>query len=187
MLTQSKYNLDQCANILTKFNAIDKPPLNTTEIDEMMDCKYEFTYSDNDVFRVVCEECYEILDNRCHERQFINEGSRMNYKSANPPHCTMAYFQKKINMLDIDFEYNKEWLLADFITQERALEETIFSKDNNIQRRNSLNVKYKFHKLLQHQGINDTGILLLKTKHVRLEHDRIMKIVWDKLNWPWVD
>ena len=40
-------------------------------------------------------------------------------------------------MLDIDFEYNNEWLKADFITQERALEETIFSEDNNIQRRNS--------------------------------------------------
>ena len=97
----------------------------------------------------------------------------------------MKYFQKKMNILDIDFEYNEVWLMADFITQENALKETIF--DEREKRMNSLNVKYKFHKLLQHQGIIDTGIPLLKTNHIRLEHDRIMKMVWDKLNWEWID
>ena len=187
MLTQSKYNWDQYANILTKFNAMDKPPLNTTEIDEMMNCKHEITYSDADVFRVVCEECYEILNGRCHERQFINEGSRMNYKAVILPHCKLKYFQKKVKILDINIEYDEEWLLANFITQEKDLEDIIFSDDYDIKRWISLNVRYKFHKLLQHQGINDTEIPLLKTKHIRLEHDRIMKIVWDKLNWPWVN
>ena len=148
-------------------------------------CKHEGAYFNDDFFAVICEECGEILKDRCHERQFINERSQMNYKSANPPHCTLKYFQKKI--LDFDIEYDEEWLLTDFITQERALEETIFSEDYDIKRLNSLSVKYKLHKLLQHQGIIDTEIPLLKTKHIRLEHDRIMKIVWDKLNWDWID
>ena len=147
-----------------------------------MECLHEITYKDDDVLGVVCEECYEILNGRCHERQFINEG---HCKSSNQTHCTMKYFQKKMNILDIAFEYNEVWLMADFITQENALKETIFDKREK--RMNSLNVKYKFHKLLQHQGIIDTGIPLLKTNHIRLEHDRIMKMVWNKLNWSWVD
>ena len=152
-----------------------------------MDCKHEFTLFDESYFAVFCEECHEILKDRGHERQFINEGSHMNYKAVLLPHCKLKYFQKKVKILDIDIEYDEEWLLADFITQERVLEDMIFSDDYDIKRWSSLNVRYKFHKLLQHQGINDTGIPLLKTKHVRLEHDGIMKIVWDKLNWPWVD
>ena len=60
-----------------------------------MDCKHEFTLFDDNAFAVFCEECHEILNDRYHEGKYINEESQMNYKSANPPHCTLKYFQKK--------------------------------------------------------------------------------------------
>ena len=108
-----------------------------------MECLHEITYEDDNVFGVVCEECHEILDGTCYERQFINEGSWENYKSSNQTHCTMKYFKKKMNILDIDFEYDEVCLMDNFITQENALKETIFLE----KRLNSLNVKHKFHKL----------------------------------------
>ena len=110
-----------------------------------MECLHKITYEDDNGFGVVCEECHDILDGTCYERQFINEGSWVNYKSSNQTHCTMKYFLKKMNILDIDFEYDKVCLMDDFITQENALKDTIFWE----KRLNSLNIKYKFHKLLQ--------------------------------------
>ena len=107
-------------------------------------CKHEFTLVED--YIVFCEQCHIVLKDRIPEGKFITEGSQMNYKSANPPHCTFKYFQRKIQ--DFDIEYDREQLLANFIIQEGVIDQIFFNEDYEIKRQNSLNVKYNTRVLL---------------------------------------
>ena len=47
-----------------------------------------------------------------------------------------------------------------------------------------MNVLYKLHILLQHQGITHTEIKLVRSEsESECEHDRIMMKVWQELEW----
>ena len=53
--------------------------------------------------------------------------------------------------------------------------------------KNSLGKKYKFFKISQKLGISHPEIKPSKYPKTLAEHDRIMKIVWDQLNWTWIE
>ena len=75
-------------------------------------------------------------------------------------------------------------LYEDFETQEKAYE----SLDHG-NRSSSLNVYYKLFKLLQHNNWPCTSkdFYFLKTPDALAEHDEETRIVWDKINWPWIE
>ena len=51
----------------------------------------------------------------------------------------------------------------------------------NENRKNSLHVQYKLHKLLSRQGVSCPEVKLPKCYKTLIEHDRIMNLVWNKL------
>ena len=67
--------------------------------------------------------------------------------------------------------------------QESILKEVLEGES----RKNSLSVSYKLYKLLQRQGISQPEIKLSWYLKTLKEHDRIMKTVWDKLGWTWIE
>ena len=97
-------------------------------------------------------------------------------------HCTTKYFKKFLKKFAFD-EIVENKINENFFDQESILKEVLGGES----RKNSLSVSYKLYKLLQHQGISHPEIKLSWYLKTLKEHDRIMKTVWDKLGWTWID
>lgn len=131
-------------------------------------------------YTIVCVKCAEVLQ----EHLFVNYNYHLynSRRRSTLQHCTRKYFMKILERYIFAESFNESVLMYDFDEQESALKDIL----TNENRKNSLNAHYKLHKLLQHQGF--TYILNIpKCSKVLAEHDRIMKLVWEKLEWIWID
>ena len=139
-------------------------------------CKHELTEMDEHCV-TFCLECSEILS----EGVFIiDPNSYSHYKKRSTAHhCTKKYFEKHMEKLSIT-NYD---LVSAFEEQEHVLKQVLKHED----RKNSLNVNYKLYKLSQTLEVSYKNIKLPKGPEVRKNHDRIMKRVWDKLEWNWIE
>ena len=138
-------------------------------------CKHE--YQDKVNYDTICCDCGLYLKGQFTHDFFYNY---RNYKLRRTAyHSTKSYFVKNMEKYTKDLMYDKERLLHDFDIQEQQLKFTLMTEMN---RKNSLNVSYKLYKLLQHQGISHN----IKLPKCIDKHDQILKSVWDKLNWDWI-
>ena len=149
---------------------------NRDEDKDIGGCKHE--YQDRVNYDTICCDCGLYL-----KKQLIHDDF-FHYKNYNlrrtAYHSTKTYFVKNMEKYTKDLTYDRERLLRDFDTQEQQLKFTLMTEMN---RKNSLNVNYKLFKLLQHQGISYNKIKLPKCID---KHDKILKPIWFKLNWDWV-
>jgi len=149
-------------------------------------CKHEITETID--YQVVCIECHLILQERILTFEYNKRYSRQSRKCT--PHCTKRYFIKLLNKLSevtssLNLNVSYWVLISDFEEQETVLKEVLQDEGK---RKNSLSVHYKLHKLLQRHGISTNDSLKLPKCHKTItEHDRIMKEVWSRLDWDWIE
>ena len=157
-------------------------------------CKHKFIETVD--YQVMCIDCGEMLQEHYLQYEYNKHYNRQSRKCSQ--HCTKKYFIKFLNKLSSEVTSSlnlKEdyWLLiSDFEEQETVLMEVLQDEGK---RRNSLGVQYKLYKLLQRREkfysvplSEVTSSLKLPKCHKTItEHDRIMKEVWSRLDWDWIE
>ena len=138
-----------------------------------MYCKHEHTYKENCF--IICIECGIMF--KSYPIIFPQGKSYKNRRVESYKHSTRKYFEKFIKNLDLNVDLDR--LFEDFDKQEKVLKKVLKTEG----RRNSLNVQYKLHKLLSRQGVFCPEVKLPKCSKTLIEHDRIMNLVWEELNW----
>ena len=137
-----------------------------------MSCNHKHTYKEKCF--IICIECGEMFKsnpiNFFHDKYYKRQVK--SYK-----HSPRKYFKKFIENLDLKIDLDR--LFQDFDKQENVLKKVLKTEG----RRNSLNVQYKLYKLLSRQDVFCPEVKLPKSPKTLVEHDRIMKVVWEKLNW----
>ena len=161
-------------NFLSDFLSNYGKDKNNKNEDDNSTCKHK--YKTQKEYYIICCDCGLYL-----ERIFIADGYNWStYKVRRKGyHSTRSYFIK--NLEDLDLVYDKERLLDDFDTQEKVLKDVLMF---DVKRKNSLSRNYKLYKLLQRQGISTNKIKLPKCIE---NNEVVMKIVWGKLKWDWIE
>ena len=148
-----------------------------------MTCKHEYTYEDEENCFIICIECGRMFES-CPLRIYSHGKSHRKRQIASDNHCTRKYFTKLVEKLDLNQRYQAEGLNLDRLFEDFDKQENVLKKVlKNENRKNSLNVQYKLHKLLSRQGVSCPEVKLPKCSKTLIENDRIMNLVWNKLGW----